>query len=370
MAQSESVKHTKWPVALGLAAAAAIMVTLVILAFLWPTVTSSAKSLPVAISGPAAPVQQLKSQLEKATDGVFELAVVESRDAAVNGIKDRSYYGAIVIGQAPEVLEASAAGPAPLQMMNQLAQNLQQQLSLQTAQAVAAGAPATPAVKLVMTDVVPLASTDARGTGLTAASFPMVLGGMIGGILLSLLLVGVWRRLAGAATYSVLVGVLAATVLGPWFGILQGDFWLNAAVIALSAFATAVFIVGATAVLGRAGVAVGSVITMLIGNPLSSAAQPVQFMAEPWGAIGQWFVPGASSTLLRDASYFPESATLFPWLVLAGWALLGILLSMIGHFRNQEVVEVAAFEETGTGSPVLGETASRTSEAPAKHLAV
>ncbi|WP_052663832.1 hypothetical protein [Psychromicrobium lacuslunae] len=370
MAQEESVKHTKWQVALGLAAAAAVAVTLVVLAFLWPTVTSSAKSLPIAISGPTAPVQQLKAQLEKASEGVFELTVVESRDAAVSGIKDRSYYGAIVIGQAPEVLEASAAGPAPLQMMNQLAQNLQQQLSLQAAQAAAAGAPATPTVKLVVTDVVPLASTDARGTGLAAASFPMVLGGMIGGILLSLLLSGVWRRLVGVATYAVLVGFLAAAVLGPWFGIVQGNFLLNVAVIALSAFATAVFIVGATALLGRAGVAVGSVITMLIGNPLSSATQPVQFMAEPWGAIGQWFVPGASTTLLRDASYFPESPTLFSWLVLAGWALLGIVLSMIGHFRNQEVVEVAAFEEAGTDSPVLDGTGSRTSEAPAKHLAL
>ncbi|WP_394940641.1 hypothetical protein [Psychromicrobium sp. YIM B11713] len=369
MRNSEPLKHTKWSVAVGLAAAAALLVTLVILAFLWPTVTSSAKSLPVAITGPAAQVQQVKSQLAAGTGDLLELTVLDSRDAAVQGIKDRSYYGAIVVSQHPELLEASAAGPAPLQIMNQLAQNLQQQLSLQSAQAAAAGAPPSPAVKLVVTDVVPLAASDARGTGLTAASFPMVLGGMIGGILLSLLLVGVWRRLAGAALYSLLVGFLAAAVLGPWFGILQGSYLLNVAVIALSAFATAVFIVGVTALLGRVGVAVGSVVTMLIGNPLSAATQPVQFMVEPWGAIGQWFVPGASTTLLRDASYFPESPTLFPWLVLAGWAVLGVLLSLIGHFRNQEVVEVPAFEDAERsvhGSGIQGSGG----QLEAKHLAV
>lgn len=152
MPSSESIKHTKWGVTIGLAAAAAVLVTLVVLAFLWPTITSSPKSLPVAISGPDAQVQQVKSQLEAGTDGAIELTVVDSRDAAVQGLKDRSYYGAIVLGQSPELLEASAAGPAPLQMMNQLAQNLQQQMTAQAASS--SSSPSTAAAKLVVTDVV------------------------------------------------------------------------------------------------------------------------------------------------------------------------------------------------------------------------
>ena len=71
-----------------------------------------------------------------------------------------------------------------------------------------------------------------------------------------------------------------------------------------------------------------------MANPISAAAIPVEFLPEPWGAIGQWFPPGAAATLLRDLSYFPAADTTFPWLVLAGWAAGGILLSLLGHFRT------------------------------------
>jgi hypothetical protein len=96
------------------------------------------------------------------------------------------------------------------------------------------------------------------------------------------------------------------------------------------------------ALFGRVGIAVGAVLTVLVGNPLSAAAQPLQFLVGPWGAIGQWFVPGASVSLLRDLSYFPSADALFPWLVLLGWAAVGVVGMLAGHFRDQEVTEAAA----------------------------
>ena len=71
-------------------------------------------------------------------------------------------------------------------------------------------------------------------------------------------------------------------------------------------------------------------------------AQPVEFLTAPWGAIGQWFPPGAAATLLRELSYFPRADTLFPWLVLAGWAVLGLLLSTLGHYRDRGAATQAA----------------------------
>jgi hypothetical protein len=93
-------------------------------------------------------------------------------------------------------------------------------------------------------------------------------------------------------------------------------------------------ITGFVALMGRPGIARGVVTFLLVANPISAAAIPVEFLAEPWGAIGQWFPPGAAATLLRDLSYFPVADATFPWLVLAAWAAGGILLSMIGHFRT------------------------------------
>ena len=93
-------------------------------------------------------------------------------------------------------------------------------------------------------------------------------------------------------------------------------------------------ITGFVAVMGRAGIAVGAVIMLLIANPISGAAIPKEFIPTPWGEVGQWFPPGAAATLLRDLSYFPAADATFPWLVLAAWTAGGILLSIVGHFRT------------------------------------
>ena len=93
-------------------------------------------------------------------------------------------------------------------------------------------------------------------------------------------------------------------------------------------------ITGFVAIMGRAGIALGPVIMLLIANPISAAAIPKEFILAPWGEVGQWFPPGAAATLMRELSYFPAADTTFPWLVLTAWAVGGILLSMIGHFRT------------------------------------
>jgi hypothetical protein len=344
--------HTPWRRAVILAIGAAAAVALVLIAFVWPTITSSVKDVPIAVAGTTAQVATVDKALDQEAAGAFDVTAVSSRSQAVDRIRTRDVYGAIVLGDKPEVLTASANGLAVSQILNQIGAQLQTQANAQAAaatqQAIAAGnAPAgtaPPAITVVVTDVVPLASTDARGLGLTAASFPLVLGGLLGGILISLLVAGVWRRLAAVATYAVVGGLGIVAIMQGWFGVLQGDYWINALAVGLAMFATASFIVGMNALIGRAGIAVGSIVTMLVGNPLSSAAQPLQFTVAPWGAIGQWFVPGASSTLVRDLSYFPQADTTFPWLVLAGWSLFGVLAMVLGHFRDQVVVEAAVEE--------------------------
>lgn len=329
-------QHTPWSRALVLATALAAVIGVVLLAFLWPSVTSSVKSLPIAVAGPAAQTDQLEAALEERSPGTFDFVNVDDRAAAVDAIETREVYGAIVLAQAPEVLTASAGSPLVSQLLGGLAPALQAQLN---AAAAAQGIQLPSPIVVETTDVVPLASTDARGTSLAASSFPLVLGGMIGGIAISIAVVGVWRRVAAVVVYSVVGGLVITGIMQGWFGALQASFLANAAAIALALLAIAGVIVGAVAVFGRPGIAVGSVLFLLIANPIASAAQPVEFLAEPWGAIGQWFPPGAAATLLRDLSYFPRADATFPWLVLAAWAVGGLLLCLVGHFRNRPALE-------------------------------
>jgi hypothetical protein len=332
--------HTKWGVAVLIGVAAAAAVALIVIAFLWPTKALTAQDLPISVSGDAATVSAFEKAVDEHSPDTFDWVKADDRAAAVDQIKKRETYGAIVLptaqGQLPEVLTAPAGSSIATQLLGVLAGQLQAQV---TAQVTAAGGnPANAVVKTTV--VVPLSSDDPTGGGLTASAFPMTLGGMIGGILISLLVVGPVRRLAALGGLAVAVGIAIPLIMQTWFGFLQGDFWLNAAAMGLSVLATASFIVGCTSLIGRAGIAIGAVLTMLVGNPLSAAAVPVQFLPTPWGQIGQYMVPGASNWLVRSLSYFPDADVSKQWWTLAAWAALGILLTIVGHFRSQEPVHV------------------------------
>ncbi|NUP73966.1 MAG: ABC transporter permease [Sinomonas sp.] len=336
---------------------AAAAVCVVLIAFAWPSVTSKVQHLPIAAVGSSEQITQVTS---KAPEGALDIRTAANRDDAIAQIQHRDVYGAIILGQAPEILVASAASPVASQALNQMGSQMQQQIQQQViaqltqalqqaqqrAQSPQSGAPqsgqqqgaqkAPAAVPTVtVTDVVPLSSDDPRGIGLAIAGLPLAMGGMIGGILVSLLVSGTWRRLVAVLAYGVVGGLGLAGILQGWFHVLQGSFWVNAGAIGLGIAATAALIAGLNALIGPAGIAVGAIITIFIGNPISSLTQPKEFLPAPWGDVGQWLVPGASGTLLRELSYFPSADMLFPWLVLAAWAAAGALLIALGRFRNQ-----------------------------------
>ncbi|MEO8263002.1 MAG: hypothetical protein ABI566_10580 [Pseudolysinimonas sp.] len=306
---------TPWARVVAIPIALTVAVSVILLAFLWPALTSEPRDLPIAVSGPSAQVGQLVAGIEQNADGVFDISTVDDRDAAVAAIEHREAYGAIVLGQQPEVLTSSAASPVAAQALAGVAAQLQAQLQ-------------TP---VTVTDVVPLAATDERGVGLASAVLPLVIGGLLGGILTTLLLVGKSRRIVALALYAAFAGAALTGILQGWLGVLQGSYVANAAAIALAMFAIGATVGGLASLIGRPGLAVGAVTFVLFAVPLASAAAPVEFLAAPWGAVGQWFPPGAGATLLRDLSYFPDADAVFPWLVLAAWAIVGAGLVLAGR---------------------------------------
>jgi len=328
---------TPWKRIAGVGVVLAIVVSIMVMAFSWPSVTSAVKSVPLAVAGPDAAVQQVEAALAESAPDTFAFVDASGRADAVSQIETREVYGAIILGDAPEVLTSSAASPIVSQLLTGIAPKLAAQLNAALA---AQGVTLAEPVSVPATDVVPLADTDPRGAGLTAAAFPLTLGGMLGGILASILIVGAWRRVVAITVYVVVAGFSLAGILQGWFGALQGDYLANAEAIALTLLAISATIVGVASLVGRAGIAVGPVLFLLIANPISAATQPLEFLPQPWGLVGQWFPPGAGATLLRDLSYFPDAPTTFPWLVLTGWAAVGLALAVIGHFRAGVKVEV------------------------------
>lgn len=333
--------HTKWPVAAGLGIAGSVIVVLIVLAFLWPAKTTSAQHLPVNIVGSPSTVTAVQDAVTAQFPGTFEFVGASDRSDAVAQIKGRETYGAIILDDGrltPEVLTAPAAGPSTAQMLNGVATQLQTQF----AQRVAAAGGNVAAAKVTVTPVVPLSERDPTGSGLVSASFPLIMGGMAGGVLISLRVVGAIRRLVTLAGLAVSVGLVPTLVLQTWFGFLQGDFWINAAAIALSVLATASFIIGCASLLGTKGISIGAILTMFVGNPLSAPGTPWQFLPEPWGVLGQLFVPGASNWLIRSVSYFPSADLTAQWWILIAWTAVGLALTLAAHFRARAATHVQA----------------------------
>lgn len=351
-------ERSSWLKVIATSVLASLLVALVVLAFTWPTKTMEAKNLPVSIAGPEVTVSQFEQSLKDKGIETFELKQASSREEAEQQIKQRETYGAIIFteGSAPEVLTAPAANTASTQMLNGVATQLNAQIQQKAlaaktealTQAVQAGgeqgaqaaaqleqmkvqSEQASAMAVKTTAVVPLSENDSSGTGLAIAAFPLVMGGIIGGMLSLTLINGTWRRFATATLYAVIGGALTALILSTWFGFIPGDFATLWAAFGATYLATASFMIGFGSLLvPAAGLGLGAVVTMFIGNPISGASMPSVFLPGAWGQIGQMLVPGASSTLLRSIAYFPEVATSDQWLVLGSWITFGLLAGVIG----------------------------------------
>jgi hypothetical protein len=297
------------------------VLTVLLIAFAWPSARSQPRDLPLAVAGPPAAVAQVSGGLEKALPGGFDIESVADRGAAVEAIKNRDVYGAIVLGQQnPEVLTASAGGPAVAQILTQLSAGM-----------AAQNGGTAPKV----TDVVPLPKDDPRGAGLAAGALPLVLGGIIGAAALIQLLKNGVGRVRGAIGYAI-TGALALTaVLQFWLGSFEGNYFANASVIAMSIGAISLTLLGLEWLFGAVGLACGSAVMMLLGNPLSGMTSAPEMLPTGWGTLGQFLPPGAAGTALRSVSFFDGAGSGRSFVVLGCWLLFGLILCGLGAARGR-----------------------------------
>ncbi|HEX2143232.1 MAG TPA: hypothetical protein VHG10_01870 [Glycomyces sp.] len=144
---------------------------------------------------------------------------------------------------------------------------------------------------------------------------------------------GSGRQVAAAVLAPLGVGAVVASILLYVLESLEGDFWAIAGVLALVMAATAWSILGLVKLLGRAGLAVGAVTVMLVGNPLSGMTSAPELLPAPWGEFGQFLTPGAGGTLLRSTAYFDGNGADAAVWTLAAWLVAGIVLFTIGAVR-------------------------------------
>jgi hypothetical protein len=344
-----------------------LLVGLALAAFAWPAARLAPRDVPVGVVAPAAAGAAIEQRLARDGDAV-EVHRFADRVEAEAAIADRDVYGAILI--APEgttVLTASAASPLVAQLLQQAATGGAPAPAPSGATAPAPGPPTTspgatapspgapatspgaaPSAPVRVVDVVPADRDDPRGAALAASVLPLVLAGMAAGLLVWLAGGGWPARWAALVGASALAGLVAAGIAQGWLGVLGGSWAVNAGVLGLTVLAVGATVAGLAALGGRAGAALGALLMVLVGNPLSGVSSAPELLPAPAGAIGQLLPPGAGGSLLRSTAFFDGAGATAPLAVLAAWVLLGLALTWVAALRRPRPSPVGAPE----GDPV------------------
>jgi hypothetical protein len=288
-----------------------VLVTLFTFFFVYPAHDPAPNGLPLGVVGSGPAVDGLELELEQVVGGggAFDVKTVGNEAAARDAILDREIYAAIVPRGSPELLVASAAGPAVAAAV--------------TAAATELAAGTTPAV----TDVRPIDDDDPRGVVINVALIAMSVTSILGALLLFTLtpqLVG-RVRLAAVAVFAVLGALAAMLVVQVGIGALPGSFFALVAVVALGIFAVSSVSAVLMQLVGPVGIGLSFMLFLMLGNPAAGAASAPQLLPDPWSWGGQLMPPGALATAIRNVAYF-DGAQIATWLsVLAAWAAIGIV---------------------------------------------
>ncbi|MFF3993760.1 ABC transporter permease [Streptomyces cyaneofuscatus] len=294
-----------------------LVVTLALWAFAWPAARIAPRDLPVGVAGAAPAADQLGRQFEQ-REGAFEVHRFDDEAAAREAIEDRVVYGAVVAGpESPHVLTATAASPVVAQLLRE---------------AVTTAAPE--GARVQVTDVVAAPPGDPRGSALGASVLPLALAGMGAGAAVTLLGLRGIRAALTLAGSAALVGLAATGVAHSWLGVITGDWWTEAGVLALTVLAIGAAVAGLASLLGPRGLGVAALLMILLGNSFSGVTSAPQLLPEPVGSLGQWLPPGAGGSLLRSVAFFDGSAAGGPVLTLALWSALGLAAVLVAGRRG------------------------------------
>jgi hypothetical protein len=153
--------------------------------------------------------------------------------------------------------------------------------------------------------------------------------------LLFLLKREVWTRFAAAVVFAGVAGWTIAALLRFVFGSIDQNFWGVTGGLTLGLLAAGLSMLGLGSLFGRAGLALGALLALLLGNPLSGLNSAPELLPSGWGQLGQWLPQGANATLLRSTAFFDGGGAATPVLVLTCWALAGAALILVAGLRQR-----------------------------------
>jgi hypothetical protein len=306
--------------ATGIIVVLVVMLAILAIAFALPAARSKPHDVPIGAAGPQAASGQVAETLEQHAPGAFAITYYPGEAALRDAIHNRDVYGGISLGpDGRSLLIATGGSPMVAQMLSQIGNGIAQQ----------AGAP------LRTEDLAPPTASDPRGAGLAASALPITLAGLLPAVALVLLLKReVWTRFAAAVVFAVIAGASIAALLRYVFESIDQNVWGVAAGLTLGLLAAGLSMLGLGSLFGRVGLAVGALMAMLLGNPLSGLSSAPEMLPSGWGTVGQLLPQGATATLLRSTAFFGGAGATTAIAVLTCWAVAGAALIVIAAVRQ------------------------------------
>lgn len=322
----KTAKKKQWSLALIAGFGMSLVGALFVMAFLWPLNSGGdPEDIDLAIAGPEQAVTGIEQNLSEQQGDVFNVTTMDTRDEAVDAIEARDASGAIVMGEdGMEILTASAGGPQISQMMTQMADGLEAQAAQQGQE-----------TQVEVTDVV---SAGENASAANMIILPVLIAGMAGSMVSIFAVKKPYMRFASLGMLAIGTGLVSSAVLGPWFNVLDGNYWAQAGALAMGVLAIGGTITGLGTLLGKGGLGLGALLIILIANPWSGMLMPREFLPDPMATIGANMPNGAMLNLLRSISFFPDAATGHQWMVLIIWAAVGLAMIGVGallHHKKQ-----------------------------------
>jgi hypothetical protein len=343
--------HPPWRQLAIIAILLPLMIVLAALAFAWPAARIAPRDLPVGIVGTGPGSQQVLAGLTRSDPGGFDVRLYADDASARAAIEDRDIYGAFAVGTGGlTVLEASAASPTVAQLLSTAGQQLARHAA---GRAAANGAP-RPTVQVRDVDVVPLSASDPHGLVLPSVLLPMTICGVIMAAVIALVLGfrPAWRQIMALIVVSATAGLGAYLIAQGFLGALPHDAVATWGALSLTLLAIGATTAGLIALIGAAGLGLGLVLMVFIGNPFSGATSAPELLPAPVGTIGQWLPPGAGANLLRSTAYFSGHGASGHLTVLIVWILLGLAAITVGHHAPMRFAARRAWKPSAEAAAV------------------
>ncbi len=307
--------------ATGIIVVLTVVLAILAIAFALPAARSKPHHVPVGAAGPMAASGQVADILEQHAPGAFAITYYPGEAALRDAIRNRDVYGGISFGSdGRKLLIATGGSPMVAQMLTQVGNGIAQQARM----------------PLHTEDLAPPTADDPRGAGLAASALPITLAGLLPAVALVLLLKReIWTRLTAAVVFAAVAGTTIAALLRYVFGSIDENVWGVAAGLTLGLLAAGLSMLGLGSVFGRVGLAIGALLALLLGNPLSGLTSAPQMLPSGWGTLGQWLPQGATATLLRSTAFFDGAGATTAIVVLSCWAVAGATLVVFAAVRRR-----------------------------------